>query len=286
MLRGAKWYYNRVKSYIGRPRLQTQIRPVIIDERERCENPIFLLGAHRSGTSLLRRLFNSHPRIACPPETFFMADYVRMLDDPWVEQGYLGFGMDGEAMRADLARKASELHEAFRIAADKPIWADKTPQYVPIAPGIDRLYAGKARYVVIFRHPLEIVHSIWRRDWPVNDIADPFESALVYVRDTLPKLESFAASVEGRCGRIHYDRLCADPAAELAQALAAIGLDYDPAMLTFGEQQHNFGLEDPVVRGKKTIEASHGAYKSWTNAQKERALAAFGERAFEPSYWD
>ncbi|MCA9663328.1 MAG: sulfotransferase, partial [Myxococcales bacterium] len=31
---------------------------------------IIVLGAPRSGTTLLRRLLDAHPNIACPPETY------------------------------------------------------------------------------------------------------------------------------------------------------------------------------------------------------------------------
>jgi hypothetical protein len=124
---GLIWYWNRVKTYVGRPRMIVQTKPVVIGDDDRCESPIFIVGAHRSGTSLVRRLFNSHREIACPPESFFIANYAAMLDDRFVGAGYEAFGYSAEEARADIARKASELHEAYRIATGKSIWADKTP---------------------------------------------------------------------------------------------------------------------------------------------------------------
>lgn len=279
------WYFNRIKSYIGRPRLLVQERVVTLDDTDRCESPVFIVGAHRSGTSLVRRMFNSHPDIACPPETFFIEHYVKMLDDAEVFEGYSGFGHDKEGMRRDLANKASSLHEAFRVAQGKAIWADKTPQYTGCLDGIDRLFARKPRYVMVMRHPCDIVHSIFNRGWKFNAIDDLFESTVVYVRQAIDNLLEFEAAQPDRCTRLDYRLLCEDAGPTLTAAMAKIGLEYDPEMLQFGEKNHNYGLEDPVIRGKKTIEASAGAWQSWTPAQKERVKAAFGERALEDIYW-
>jgi len=36
--------------------------------------PIFVVGCHRSGTTLFRLILDSHPAISCGPETRFLAD--------------------------------------------------------------------------------------------------------------------------------------------------------------------------------------------------------------------
>ena len=47
--------YKRFRSYLGRPKLVVQTKPVIISDENQTNNPIFLIGIHRSGTSLVRR---------------------------------------------------------------------------------------------------------------------------------------------------------------------------------------------------------------------------------------
>lgn len=282
---GLIWYWNRVKTYLGRPRMIVQTKPVVIDDADRCEDPIFIVGAHRSGTSLVRRLFNSHPEIACPPESFFVANYAAMLDDTFVGAGYEAFGYSREEMRQDLARKASSLHEAYRIATGKRIWADKTPQYTDHLEAIDRLYGGKARFVLVLRHPGDVVHSIYKRDWRFNDIEDGFESALAHVKASIDNLLAFEAKCPDRCVRIVYRELCAEPEAVLTATLGRLGLDFDPEMLDFADKDHNFGLEDPVVRGTRAITLNTGAWRSLSEAQQARIIETFGSRAGEFAYW-
>lgn len=263
-----------------------QTKPVVIDDAQRCHNPIFIVGSHRSGTSLVRRLFNSHRDIACPPESFFIANYAAMLDDKFVGAGYEAFGYSAEEARADIARKASDLHEAYRIATGKAIWADKTPQYTDHLEAIDRLYAGQARFVLVLRHPGDIVHSIYKRDWRFNDIADGFESALAHVKRSIDNLLAFEVKFPDRCARIVYDELCADPATTLTQTLGKIGVEFDPGMLDFADKDHNFGLEDPVIRGTKSIALNAGAWRSLTPAQQARIVEVFGPQADETLFWE
>lgn len=280
-----KWYYNRIKSYIGRPRLIVQQMPVVLDDADRCESPIFILGVQRSGTSLVRRMFNSHPQIACPPESFFLAHYVAMFDDREVLAGYDGFGFDKEAMRADIARHASSLHEAYRVAQGKRIWADKTPDYTAIIDGLDRLFARKSRFVLVLRHPGDSIYSMIRRGWLFNDIADPFESALAHYRAGIDRMLAFERAHPERCARIVYHALCAEPERVLRAALEKLGLQYDAQMLRFGDKAHNFGLEDPVIRGKKEIDISEGTWRTFGPAKARRLAEVFGPEIERDDFW-
>jgi hypothetical protein len=278
-------HWNRIKSYVGRPRMIVQTKPVVIEDDDHCEEPIFIVGAHRSGTSLVRRLFNAHSQIACPPESFFIANYAAMVDDIQVKAGYDGFGYSQAEMRRDLANKASSLHEAYRIATGKRIWADKTLQYTDHLEAIDQLFGGKARFVIILRHPGDVVHSIHQRGWRFNDIEDGFESALAHVNGNIDSLLAFEALHADRCTRIVYCDLCQNPEAVLTLTLNKLSLQFEPKMLDFAAKDHNFGLEDPVVRGTRSITANSGGWLSLNEAQRARVIETFGVRALQSSYW-
>lgn len=282
---GLLWYWNRMRNWLGRPRLVVQTRAVVLDDAARCREPVFIVGPHRSGTSLVRRLFNSHHAIACPPESFFIAHYAAMLDDSLVADGYAGFGASLAEMREDLARKAASLHEAYRMATGKHIWADKTPQYSSHLDPIDRLFDRRARFVIVLRHPGDVVHSIYKRGWRFNALADDFESALAHVRQSLDAVLAFEATQPDRCTRIVYEDLCVAPEQVLTAALARLGLPFDPGMLNFAGKPHNFGQEDPVVRGTSGITRQSGAWRSLSAARQQRLVEVFGPRIPADSYW-
>jgi len=198
-----KWHYNRIKSYIGRPRLVVQDRPVVLDQKPRCAHPLFIIGPHRSGTSLVRRMFNAHPDIVCPPESFFIKHYAAMYRDGHVRAGYDGIGFSLEQAREDLARKASELHEALRIARGKQIWADKTPDYANCLGEIDELFGAAPNYIMVYCHPWDAAYSIWKRGWRFNEVSDLLEAALIHVGDTMQNMRTF----ERKSGSLHEDHL-------------------------------------------------------------------------------
>ncbi|MEJ2210636.1 MAG: sulfotransferase, partial [Anaerolineae bacterium] len=41
------------------------------------QRPIFIVGVHRSGTTLLRFMLNSHPRLYIPPESDFIPRFFQ-----------------------------------------------------------------------------------------------------------------------------------------------------------------------------------------------------------------
>src|SRR5947208_4053864 len=80
------------------------------------ERPIFVVGAHRSGTTLLQALLGAHPRIGAPPEVDF---YGRV----WVRRDEFGDLADDAALKAvvEFTLNRRTLQEAgFDVASVYP----------------------------------------------------------------------------------------------------------------------------------------------------------------------
>lgn len=265
-------FKNRVVSYLGRPNLVHQNKPVILGDERQCLDPIFLIGCHRSGTTLARRLFNSHPNIACPPESQFLTHFVSMAKDELTYAGYDGFGYTKDEAIAQIALVAGRMHEAFMVSEGKKRWADKTPQYVDCTEGLIELFGPQSRVVAIFRHPFDVVHSIQKRKWRLlGKYDDLFEDACAYVAGCHREQLSFLAAYPDLSTTLRYEDLVADVQNEMSRVLEFLGEKWDPRILKFSDLEHNFGLEDPVIRGTKGIVPSHGAWHSWADSQVELA---------------
>lgn len=272
-----KRFFIRLRAFIGKPIIIRQQKPVILTDYEPCQNGIFLVGVHRSGTSLVRRIFNSHHNIACPPETFYLPHYCSMYNDPMSLPGFEGLGYSINDARRHIARQAAELHDAYRLSNAKKRWADKTPQYVEHLKDLLALFGDETRFVLVFRDPRDIAYSIYERRWVfTKQSEDPLIDTAIYVRDRITMMMEFAAAHSSKSVPLHYEKLVDDPQKELTRVLAFLGEDFDEAMLRFNETQHNFGTEDPMVRGSSTFRRSSGHWKTLPAEEQAKLATVLG----------
>lgn len=256
--------YIRAKSYIGRPRTVVQVKPIIASEIEPCQNPIFIIGVHRSGTSLLRRIINSHPRIACPPETYFLQHFAKMLRDDQTFAGLTGFGYESRPECLEQIRIwSSKYHEAYRIANGKARWADKTPQYSMILEEIKEIFGEGTQFIILFRHPYDVAYSLYGRGWEFTaGDGDRLSGAAHYVAEALDHQLDFLAQNERICVVARYEDLVKEPEPTLRRVLSFLGEEWDSRVLDYHKHDHNYGVEDPVVRGAVGFIENFGNWKA------------------------
>lgn len=269
----------RARSYISKPRTVRQVAAVPVRDHEPCERPVVVAGIHRSGTSLLRRVLNSHPSIACPPETYFLAHFVAMAEDPDVRAGLVGLGCPPEEQPALLRAWATELHEAHRIAQGKARWADKTPQHHTILPGLRALLGPGAQVVVITRHPLDVVHSIASRGWRLAELDDDLlTNTALYVARGMERIQAFEA-VDPGCHRLAYEDLVTEPETTLRALLGFLDEPWDPTVLEHHRHDHGFGTEDVIVRGTAGFVRNTGTWRALAPADVARIVPLLAEPA-------
>jgi Sulfotransferase family len=269
-----EYRFRHLRADLRRPRLVVQTKPVLIEEANLCEQPIFLIGTGRSGTSLCRRIVDSHSRIACPPETHFLKYFAGMVRDPECFQGFDGLGYSTrEEGLAVVRRWCSRYHEAYRLARGKARWADQTPQYVPILPELEAIFGPDARYVMIYRHPLDIAYS-WLASRSLLGHYD--EELLVdrarYVAGDIATQLAFSAEHPDRCFRLDYEVLVDRPEETLKRLFEFLGEPWEPEVLRFYEFDHNFGTEDYTVAGTRGFIRSQGNWRGLSEEQLRAIL--------------
>jgi SAM-dependent methyltransferase len=147
--------------------------------------PIFILGVPRSGTTLLRTILDSHPAIACGPETPWLGDHQprsamslwrALTDEPW---GYCAsFNMPHDVATRAIARMVDELLSSYASARGKRRWAEKTPDNLLHIDALAELFPS-ARFIHLTRDALDVAVSTSRVGEDRRGIAPWHEANLV-----------------------------------------------------------------------------------------------------------
>ena len=231
------------------------------------DRPIIVGGSHRSGTTLVRRLLNGHPRIYCPAEIKFHKDLLRQFPDDPLSHGRLGASIAALGLPEDvwLDEFGRALIRCFELAAareGKRRWADKNPENSINIWHWDRLLAQDFDFILVVRHPFDIVASM---DEIQMNRAIPtiLEERAAHVRTYIEAGLEYCEAYPSRASIVRYEALVSNPRGAVEEMLAHIGEEFDPAMLTdLGAERQGYGLEDPKSRGRGQISAE--SVRRWT----------------------
>jgi len=280
-----KHEYYRLRSYLGRPRLVVQKQPVILTDNDVCANPIFIIGVHRSGTSLVRRIIDSHSGIACPPETYFLEHFASMVRDERTFAGLEGLGISRESALFEIRKWASRYHEAYRLIRQKARWADKTPQYVNFLPELEQIFGSETKYIMIFRHPLDVIYSIHKRGWRFGDFhSDLLINTAKYVSDSLNEQLIFAKENPNKCFVIYYEKLIFKPEQTLRSMFDFLEENWEQEVMNYNDFGHGFGTEDPVVRGTNGFIRNFGNWNGFSQDQLTAIIPIVEKEMFVLGY--
>lgn len=198
---------------------------------------IIMGGAPRSGTTLLRRLFDRHPDVCSGAETKLFVPAAFNLE--WLAQAYHMPLADLVALRAHSASQGAFI-DAFadraRRIAGKSRWAEKTPMNIRNLDWIMPRWPHAA-VVHIIRDGRDVVCSMRQHpDWRWVDGA--WQKVLVprsiesYARRWLADTaRGMAWRDDARYVEVRYEDLVTDPAAALRALCDGIGLGVDPGWI-------------------------------------------------------
>jgi hypothetical protein len=212
--------------------------------------PIVVGGCYRSGTSLVRRLLDSHPRIHCGPEIKFFRDFYGdylEAEDPIEHLRFMATArslLPEDEIFAILGRAFVEIHRRAAAEAGKPRWADKAPENVVFIEQWERLLGCEWVLVHVVRNPLDTLASIEEVGFPKSIPPGLEERIDLYVEYVQAGL-AFGDSHPERYVRVLYEDLVEEPAASVRQLMTGLGESFHVEQLKINASPHQTGLEDP-----------------------------------------
>lgn len=265
--------------------------------------PFFIVGAGRSGTTLLRAALAAHSRLSVPPETHFCkladrhgartaeapADFAAFWSDLTRRRRFLDLGLDPEAVLARAqGRRFRDIFDAMLCAyaakEGKDRWGEKTPGH---ARYLDRIFAWypQARIVAIRRDPRAVVASHLGSPWVTEQMKKRGRGAALVKRLRLYHAAERArdwndiyatylarADEDPRIHVVRYETVVAHPERELRAVTEFLGETFEPAMVS----------ERGRVSGsaaKHMIQSDD--WRSWVAEHERRAAAPISSEGTE-----
>jgi tetratricopeptide (TPR) repeat protein len=181
--------------------------------------PIFIIGFPRSGTTLTEQILARHGTIRAGGELPFGAELHELAE-----------ASDGDRLRdLYLARAAGY----GLLASGARYFTDKMPDngfWLPLL----RLAFPDSPVVLVRRHPLDVLTSVMAHDMTHGfNCGYRLEDAARHLALVDGLVETYRAAGLGPTFDLRYESLIADQAGETQRLMTAIGLEMQPAQLSF-----------------------------------------------------
>lgn len=251
---------------------------------------LFVGGLHRSGTTPVARLIESHPDASGLRGTGKPEDEGQHLQDVYPRARLLGgpgrFGFDPRSRLSerdlpdDPAARAAIAARLLR--AWIPFWdlrrrllVEKSPPDMLRTRYLHGLFPG-ARILVVVRHP--VATSLATRKWSGTSVESLIEHWLV-CHEALAEDLALGGGVERAVRVVRYEELARDPRGVLAEIEAWLGLPPRTGVAADAALEFRPDGNDAYFRRHRAERASGEFAEDWA-----RAEARFSERARAAGY--
>jgi hypothetical protein len=238
--------------------------------------PIVVGGCHRSGTTLLRYVLDSHSHIYCGPELTFFPDFFEdWPNDPY--QNLRFFHVARTILPEDeifqiMGRAFLEMHERAARKNRKARWANKAPSNALWLPKWEQLLGTEWLYIHVLRNPLDTLASV--KDHPMpRTIPASLEGRIAHYRRYVEAGLSWIDSHPCRGRLLLYENFVRQPENTCAALMAWVGESFEPSQIQFALHPHAAGLEDPEIRSTPDIHTrSVGAWRHKLTAPEANTI--------------
>lgn len=206
-----------------------------------CADPVFILTASRSGSTLLRFILDTHPDVACPPETMITGACASLMQS-WDILENAGSGthrpVDEQVQLPEVAMEVvrgivDQLYGRYLARRGKPRWCDKSLDNLLNARLLADLYP-QARFICLYRHCMDVIASGTEAcPWGVSRYGfDSYVAQMpgntvaaigAYWIDCVQTMLAFEQQQPERCFRLRYEDLVTAPEHKTAELLAFLG---------------------------------------------------------------
>jgi hypothetical protein len=240
---------------------------------------LFVIGAPRSGTTMLERMLAAHSHIQGGPEPHLITPLAHLGIWDKVDKAPYDHVLAAQSQKLfveQLPRKEQDYWDACRAYCDvlygryleakgnKPVCLDKTPAYALVLPFLQKVFP-EGKFVVITRHPLAIfssfANSFFDGDYHVAQEYNPIINRYV------PALAKFLRQRETPFFHVRYEDLVKAPESWFEKICAHVEVPFEAEAIDYGKKSEESpgqakGLGDPIGVQQHSRPTT-GSVKKW-----------------------
>lgn len=212
----------------------------------------FVVAPMRGGTTLLRKVLDTHPAVYSPAETWFLLPLLSM----WNGSGAAGSYNPKQAATALQSHLDAEgfMHAARAFAGafydrampgTASLFVDKTPPYIDFADMLPALFPD-AKFIVLTRDPRG---TLWSRASWKHAGGQPLDVIAQGVARHAKIQAAFLRKHAARAIHVSYESLCIQPDETAGILCDALGIERVATMTEYGSVSHHEGYGDELSRG-------------------------------------
>ncbi|MBK1839407.1 sulfotransferase [Azospirillum sp. YIM B02556] len=231
----------RLARFFIAPRLRRLPQP---ETRPLGAQPVFIVGAPRSGTTLVEQILSSHPAIAAGDELPVLSQLTvalpRMLGSPLaypeaLSELWMGDQQDGlDCLRDEYLRQARKL---VPIDAGHRLFTDKMP-FNEMHLGLIALMFPGAPVVHVLRHPLDVLVSMMSQDLTHGfQCATELETAARHCLRMIELVAHYRQQMPLRYLPLRYEDLVGRLEPNVRRLLAFLDVGFNRRCLRFEENR-------------------------------------------------
>lgn len=249
------------------------------DNQTITEPPIFIIGAYRSGTTMLRYIVDSHSRICCPPESEFILPLSSLHTDVRIRNSLLSLGYDNDHLILKLRSFINSFFSAYATGVNKARWADKTPAYVDCLDFLRTVFP-EAQFLMLYRHGLDQAHSMTRGGTFQRDVFKDYceegedyrVGASRYWNEKISLMLDFENRFPEQCHRVLYESLCESPQEIVSELFQFLNEAHEPETLEYANFQHTVGKEDGRAMAAKQVKQASRHHHEWSKELQDQCF--------------
>jgi Sulfotransferase family len=171
-------------------------------------------------------------------------------------------GLPREAWLDEFGRALVRIYSQAAASHGKQRWADKSPENAINIAEWDRLLHGRLHFVLVIRHPYDVIASMMETPMPLV-ISQTLEGRANHVSSYMSSGLDYRERHPERSTILRYEDLVMTPEQTMTDLLDRLGEKFEAALLNeLQARHHGTGLEDPkALRWSGISQASIGRWQ-------------------------